>query len=295
MHEIVSHLWFDREAAEAARLYAEVFPDSRITSESHLDGTPSGEVDLLSFEIAGSRFQAISAGPYFKFTPALSFLVACDSPEEVDRYWALLREGGSELMPLGAYPFSGHYAWIMDRFGLSWQLMAMGDMKAPQKITPTMMFTGSNCGRAEEAIRHYVSIFEDSSVGTIDRYGPGMAPNGPELVKHAGFALGGRAFAAMDSALDHGFTFNEAVSFMVFCDSQVEIDRYWEALSADPEAERCGWLKDKFGFSWQIVPTALGRLMGSADEPTKARLTKSFLAMKKFDIAELERAARPAL
>ncbi|HUX38678.1 MAG TPA: VOC family protein [Rectinemataceae bacterium] len=182
----------------------------------------------------------------------------------------------------------------MDRFGLSWQLMVMGDMKAPQKITPTMMFTGRQCGRAEEAIRHYASLFEDSSVGAIDRYGPGMAPNGPELVKHASFTLGGQAFAAMDSAMDHGFTFNEAISFMVFCDSQAEIDRYWEALSADPEAERCGWLKDTYGFSWQIVPKALGRLMGSGDETTRVRLTEAFLAMKKFDIAELERAAGAA-
>ncbi len=289
---ITTHLWFDREAAEAARFYVSLFPDSRITSESKLGDTPSGDVDLLSFELAGSAFQAISAGPLFKFTPAVSFLVACESNAEVDRYWKALSPGGSELMPLGPYPFSEHYAWVVDRFGLSWQLMAMGTRKAPQKITPTLMFTGQNCGRAEEAIRFYAAHFPGSLVGEIDRYGPGMEPNAPELVKHAAFALSGQAFAAMDSAYDHGFTFNEAISFMVSCETQGEIDRHWQALSAVPEAEQCGWLKDRFGLSWQIVPTALGRLMGASDEATRAKVTKAFLAMKKFDIAELERAAR---
>ena len=288
---ITTHLWFDREAAEAARFYVSLFPDSRITSEARLGDTPSGDVDLLSFELAGSAFQAISAGPIFKFTPAISFLVACESHEEVDRYWKALSAGGSELMPLGAYPFSGHYAWVIDRFGLSWQLMAMGDLKAPQKITPTLMFTGQNCGRAEEAIRFYASLFDESSVGAIDRYGPGMEPNAPELVKHAAFALSGQAFAAMDSAYEHGFTFTEAISFMVSCETQDEIDHYWNALSAVPESEQCGWLKDRFGLSWQIVPTALGRLMGAADEAKRSRVTKAFLAMKKFDIEELEKAA----
>ncbi len=292
MSKIITHLWFDREAAEAARLYASLFPDSRITSESKIGDTPSGDVDLLSFELAGSGFQAISAGPTFKFTPAVSFLVACESPEEVDRYWKVLSSGGSELMPLGAYPFSEHYAWVVDRYGLSWQLMSMGELKAPQKITPTLMFTGSQCGRAEEAIRFYASVFEGSSVGTIDRYGPGMDPDKPEFVKHASFSLSSQAFAAMDSAYEHGFTFTEAISFMVSCDDQDEIDRFWNALSAVPEAEQCGWLKDRFGLSWQIVPTALAHLMGAADEAKRARVTKAFLSMKKFDIAELERAAR---
>lgn len=291
MPNIVTHLWFDHEAAEAARFYVGLFPDSRITSESKIGGTPSGDVDLLSFELAGSGFQAISAGPVFKINPAVSFLVACESREEVDRYWKALSPGGSELMPLGAYPFSEHYAWVMDRFGVSWQLMAMGALKSPQKITPTLMFTGGNVGRAEEAVRFYASLFESSSVGPIDRYGPGMEPDDPQSVKHGSFSLSGRAFAAMDSAHPHGFTFNEAISFMVFCETQAEIDHYWEGLSAYPEAERCGWLKDRFGFSWQIVPTALGRIMGSGDEVSRERATKAFLAMKKFDIAALERAA----
>jgi len=292
MKKIATHLWFDREAPEAARFYVGIFPASRMTSESRIGGTPSGDVDLVTIELAGSEFQLISAGPNFKFTPAISFLVACENAAEVDRYWSSLRTGGSELMPLGAYPFSEHYAWVIDRYGLSWQLMSTGGKPAKQKITPTMMFTGPQCGRAEEAIRSYASIFGDAEVGDIFRYGPGAAPNSEKDVMHADFRLEGLGFAAMDSAFPHGFTFNEAISFVVLCETQDEIDRYWKALSAAPEAEQCGWLKDRFGVSWQIVPTAMGRLMATSDEASRARVTRAFLGMKKFDIAELERAAR---
>lgn len=106
----------------------------------------------------------------------------------------------------------------------------------------------------------------------------------------APFTLEGQAFAAMDSARAHGFGFNEAISLMVQCATQEEIDSYWEKLSADPRAEQCGWLKDRFGVSWQVVPTRMNEIFREADPEARARVTKSFLKMKKFDIAELERA-----
>lgn len=94
----------------------------------------------------------------------------------------------------------------------------------------------------------------------------------------------------MDSALEHDFSFNEAISFMVQCATQEEIDRYWGKLSAVPEAEQCGWLKDKYGLSWQIVPTILGELLGGDDGERSGRVTQAFLAMKKFDISKLQEA-----
>jgi predicted 3-demethylubiquinone-9 3-methyltransferase (glyoxalase superfamily) len=97
-------------------------------------------------------------------------------------------------------------------------------------------------------------------------------------------------FAAMDSAHAHNFTFNEAISFMVYCDSQEEIDYYWEELSADPKAEQCGWLKDTYGLSWQIVPTVMDKMLSHNDPKKTARVTEAFLKMKKFDIAKLEEA-----
>ena len=288
MQKIVPHLWFDRQAKEAAALYAGVFPDSRLVSVTTLHDTPSGDVDIVQLDLCGRRFQFISAGPLFKFTPAISFRVDCATPAEVDALWAALVEGGSELMPLGAYPFSERYSWLEDRYGVSWQLMATG--AARQRITPAFMFTNAQCGKAEEAIRFYCSLFPDSQVGSVLRYGSDEPPDAPGTVKQAAFTLAGQAFAAMDSAYAHDFNFNEAVSLMVYCETQAEIDRYWEALSAVPEAEQCGWLKDRYGVSWQIVPSAMDTMLADPDPQKIAQVTAAFLQMKKFDLAALERA-----
>ena len=148
--KIVPHLWFDREAREAAEFYVSVFPDSRVTNVTTLRDTPSGDCDVVSFELAGQPFMAISAGPLFKF--------------------------------------------------------------------------------------------------------------------------------------------NESISFIVYCETQDEIDRYWERLSADPESEQCGWLKDKYGLSWQVVPLKLDELLRGGSEDQIARVTQAFLPMKKLEIAALERA-----
>ena len=150
MQRITPHLWFEKEAKEAAEFYASVFPKSEIINTTTLHNTPSGSVDIVTIELLGQEFMLISAGPLFKF--------------------------------------------------------------------------------------------------------------------------------------------NEAISFMVNCDTQEEIDYYWEKLSAVPEAEQCGWLKDKYGLSWQIVPTAMGEMMTNGTPEQIARVTEAFLKMKKFDIAALKRA-----
>jgi predicted 3-demethylubiquinone-9 3-methyltransferase (glyoxalase superfamily) len=193
-------------------------------------------------------------------------------------------------MELGAYPFSEKYGWTQDRYGLSWQVMLMGERPVGQRIIPTLLFVGPQCGKAEEAMRFYASVFRRAKVGDLDRYGPGEEPDREGTVKHGAFRLEGQDFAAMDSALGHDFTFNEAVSFMVHCETQKEIDHYWDRLSAVPEAEQCGWLKDKYGLSWQVVPNAMDRMMENGDKKKMAAVTQAFLKMKKFDIAELERA-----
>jgi len=150
MQEIIPHLWFDKEAKQAAEFYVSVFPNSRIAHSTTLHNTPSGDTDIVSFTLNGNRFMAISAGPLFKFT--------------------------------------------------------------------------------------------------------------------------------------------EAISFMIPCESQKEIDYYWEKLSADPRSEQCGWCKDKFGLSWQVWPVALGEMMSKGTPEQVGRVTKAFLNMKKFDIAKLEEA-----
>jgi predicted 3-demethylubiquinone-9 3-methyltransferase (glyoxalase superfamily) len=300
MQRITPHLWFDKEAREAAEFYTSVFSpqrgfspggkDSIVKDTATIHNTPSGSVDIVTIELYGQEFTLLSAGPLFTFTPAVSFLVACPKKEEVDALWKQLSDAGVALMELNAYPFSERYGWVQDRYGLSWQVMYVGDRMIKQKITPTLMFVGKQCGKAEEAIRFYASVFHDARVGDILRYGKGEEPDKEGTTKHANFTLEGVDFAAMDSARGHTFAFNEAISFIVHCASQTEIDYYWKRLSAIPEAEQCGWLKDRYGLSWQIVPTALNEMLKDKDKTKLARVTESFLAMKRFDIDALRKA-----
>jgi predicted 3-demethylubiquinone-9 3-methyltransferase (glyoxalase superfamily) len=288
--KIVPYLWFNDSAALAARLYASTFPDLRIVSSSILEGTPSGNVENLTLDIAGQSLMMMSAGPYFKLNPSISLLVNCTDPAEVDAIWEKLSPGGKALMPLDSYPFSPRYGWTEDRFGVSWQLYYQQNAAPRQRIIPTLMFTGGVCGKAEEAMRFWTSVFGGSSMGNVLPYGPREAPDAEGTVKHGEFTLEGQTFACMDSAHPHDFTFNEALSLMVRCGTQEEIDRLWSALSAHPEAEQCGWLKDRYGVSWQIVPAEMASMLGSGDRQRTARVTQAFLKMKKMDLAELRKA-----
>ncbi|MEO8581954.1 MAG: VOC family protein [Patescibacteria group bacterium] len=291
MRKITPHLWFDKEAQEAAQLYTSLFENSKVLNAVKIHNTPSGDADILTVMLAGQEFMLLNAGPIFKFNPSISFLIACKTKEEVENLWQKLIPGGSALMELGEYPFSQKYGWLADKFGLSWQIMYMGDLPITQKITPTLMFVGDQCGKTEEAINMYASIFHNSNIGDIMRYNKGEEPDKEGTIRHVSFQLAGQDFAAMDSAHKHEFSFNEAVSFVVHCESQEEIDYYWERLSADPKAEQCGWLKDKYTVSWQIVPTLMDEMFKDKDEKKIARVTEAFLKMKKFDIAQLQQAA----
>ena len=297
MHKIIPHLWFDKEAKEAAAFYASVFPDSKITHTSVITGTPSGDCDIVSFSVRGQPFMAISAGPYFKINPSVSFMVNFDpsrdknAKESIDNIWEKLSDGGQVLMPLQEYPFSKHYGWIQDKYGVSWQLILTNpEGEERPKIVPSLMFVQENCGKAEEAIKFYLSVFKESKIGTMVKYPAGHEPDKEGTVMFADFKLLDLWLTAMDSARIHKFDFNEAVSFIVHCDDQKEIDYYWNKLSAVPESEQCGWLKDKFGLSWQITPTAMDKMMATKDKAALNRVTQAFLKMKKFDIAELEKA-----
>jgi predicted 3-demethylubiquinone-9 3-methyltransferase (glyoxalase superfamily) len=267
-----------------------LFPNSKITNVTTLRDTPSGDCDVVSFNLAGQSFMAISAGPLFKFNPSVSFHVKCKTKPEVDALWEKLSKGASVLMPLDTYPFSERYGWLQDRYGLSWQLMYVGESETKQKITPVLMFVGKVAGKAEEAINFYTSVFKNSSSHILARYDKGEEPEREGTVKYAAFELSGAEFGAMDSAREHKFAFNEAISFIVSCETQDEIDYYWKQLSAVPESEQCGWLKDKFGLSWQISPKAMEEMMRKGTPEQIARVTQAFLPMKKFDIAALQKA-----
>ena len=291
MQKIIPHLWFDKEAKEAADFYVSIYgKGSKIKNISKLENTPSGSVDTVTFEVLGWEFQAISASPLFKFNPSVSFHVKCTSNDEVDTIWEKLSKGGTALMELGTYPFSERYGWVQDKYGLSWQLIYSGEVDLKQKITPVIMFVGNVCGKAEEAVYFWTSLFQEAKVNAILRFGKGEEPEKEGTLKYATFSLFSQEFGAMDSAHEHTFGFNEAISFIVYCNTQAEIDFYWEKLSAVPEAEQCGWLKDKYGFSWQIVPIAMDEMMREGSKEQIARVTEAFLMMKKFDIESLKRA-----
>lgn len=298
MHQkIIPHLWFDKEAKEAAEFYNSAFPDSNITNITTLRDTPSGDCDIVSFELAGQPFMAISAGPLFKFNPSVSFIVNFDpsrdqnARENIDALWERLSENGTALMPLDQYPFSERYGWMQDKYGLSWQLILSNPTGEERPfIIPSLLFVGDVCGKAEEAVDFYLSVFKNSKKGLVARYGKDQMPNQEGTLMFADFMIENQWLAAMDSAHEHNFAFNEAVSFIVYCETQQEIDYYWEKLSVVPEAEQCGWLKDQYGLSWQIVPVDMGRMMSQGSQEQIARVTQAFLKMKKFDIAALQRA-----
>jgi predicted 3-demethylubiquinone-9 3-methyltransferase (glyoxalase superfamily) len=389
--KIIPHLWYDKEAKEAAAFYCALFPASKITNVTTLHDTPSGDCDIVSFELAGQPFMAISAGPLFKFNPSVSFFLNFDPSKDkdarknLDTTWEKLSEGlpapqpntfyvyaikcddgslyigqtddlkqrwqehvagrgaewtkkhkpqyiahheiyptrdeavkrekklktgfgrkwlkreieagrarqagGTPLMPLDKYPFSERYGWIQDKYGLSWQLILTNPEGEERPfIVPSLLFVGDVCGKAEAASDFYLSVFNNTKRGLIARYPKGAEPDKEGTIMFTDFMLENQWFAAMDSAHEHKFAFNEAISFLVSCDNQKEIDDYWEKLSAVPNAEVCGWLKDKYGLSWQVHPAALDEMLQRGTKEQIARVTQAFLQMKKFDLAELQKA-----
>ncbi len=273
-NKIYPCLWFNANAEEAARYYCSVFRNSEI-----VDVNPV----VTTFRSAGQKFMCLNGGPKYIINPSISFYVVCETEEEVDSYWNALMVGGKMMMPLDKYDWSEKYGWVQDKFGVSWQL-ALGKMEAVgQKFTPVMMFTGDQAGNAEKSMATYTAIFANSSVVGIMKYPPGQKDEG--LVMHAQYKLEGQVFMCMDSSMDHGFSFNEAVSFVVECEDQAEIDRFWEKLTDGGEESMCGWLKDRYGISWQIVPKILGQLMG--DPERAGRVMQAFLKMKKFNVQQL--------
>lgn len=291
MQKIVPYLWFDRQAEEAAQLYTSIFKNAKTGDvvrysgvAAEASGLPEGSAMTVNFELAGLAFVGLNGGPLFSFTPAVSFFVDCETGQEVDDVWAALSDGGTVLMPLDRYPFSEKFGWTNDRFGVSWQVSLSG---SAQSITPVLMYVGEQHGRAEEAINLYTSLIDDSKVVHMDRYGAGeMEPEG--TVRQAAFTLHGQTFRAMDSGLEHNFTFTEANSFLVNCATQAEVDRLWAKLTDGGEEQPCGWLKDRFGVSWQIVPTALFEMLSDPDRGEQ--VAAAMFQMKKLDLSTLKRA-----
>ena len=266
-------IWFDGNAKEAATFYCSIFSNSKITVDTPM---------VVNFELWGKKFMGLNGGPMFKINPSISFFVYCKTAEQTDEIYNRLAEGGEPLMAIDKYDWSERYGWIKDKFGLTWQVM----LTPEEKIMPCLLFTGDKFGKAEAAINFYTSVFDDSAVNALHHY-PNETPFAGKVL-FSDFNLTQYNITAMDGPGDHTFTFNEAVSFVVECQNQEEIDYYWNTLTEGGEESMCGWLKDKFGISWQIVPAILGQLMS---DPEKApRVMQAFMQMKKFDIEKLKQA-----
>ena len=276
-HEMIHSLWFDGKAHEAADFYKSIFPDFTAISENPL---------AVNYRMVGRRFMHLNGGPGFPINSSISFFVNLEDEEEIQQVWNKLSEGGQVLMPLNTYPWSPKYGWCADRYGVNWQLMK--NHASRTAVLPALMFCQENSGKAEEAIHFYTSLFPNSSIIELSRYEKGE-PDVEGNIKYAQFELNQLPFTAMDSSGPHAFTFSEGVSFIVTVDTQEEIDFYWNSLiGTKGSAGKCGWLKDAYGLSWQVVPSCLGKFMSNPATAPKA--TYAFLQMSKFDIAALEKA-----
>lgn len=296
--KIIPNIWFDRNADEAGEFYADVFPGATATvGARYPDDVPdwqanfAGKTLTVDLVIDGYLLTLVNAGDEFRPNGSVSFMLNFDplrfdedrdaARASLDETWAKLSDGGTVRMELGEYPFSPRYGWVQDRYGVNWQLLLTNPEGEPRPfLIPQLMFCGPVQNMAREAAALYSSVLPDSGVGFVAEYPERTGPAAAGSVMFGEFRLAGQWFAMMDSAVEQDFTFTCGVSLEVRCADQAELDRYWNALSAVPEAEVCGWLADRYGLSWQIVPENMGELMSRPGAYAK------MMEMKKLIIAD---------
>lgn len=288
MQKIVPHIWINKAAKEAAVFYTSLFENTHMVGTTTIPDTPSGDVDIAVLELANLRHYVMSGKSQFKLNSAISLSVICTSEDEIAALWEALSKDGSILMPLDAYPFAEKYGWTVDRFGLSWQLTLQETHVPAQKITVNFLFAGDVCGRAEEAAKFYTNFFPQSKITATSYYAEGEAKSPKAKINYLSFNLENQTFTAMDHGYGGEETFNEAFSLMVLCKDQKEIDDFWRRLSADPNSEVCGWLKDRFGVSWQILPEKFEETLLFGSEKLVANTFKALATMKKPELKKLQ-------
>ncbi|MCX8480356.1 MAG: VOC family protein, partial [Sediminibacterium sp.] len=273
MHnKIYPCLWFNKNAMEAATFYTSIFPNSTILSKNEM---------TVQFTLLGSKIMGLNGGSMYSINPAISFMIYCKNESDVDKFWAQLSENGTPLMDLNAYPWSKKYGWIKDKFGLTWQIMLHESIEQDITFHPSLLFVENQCGKALHAIEYYTTICANAKKISIEKYVENDSmPAG--YLKYGLFSLFNYNFSAMDGIGNQTFFFNEAVSFVIECNNQDEIDYYWSTLGRNGQPGMCGWLKDKFGISWQILPTNLGNILSNPATSKNAWL--KLMKMKKIII-----------
>lgn len=286
LDKIVPHLWFENEAKEAAEFYLSIFENSKILLSTVIRGTPSGNSEFIILSLEGRQFMFISAGKSgFSFNGTVSFSICCSSIEEVEYYYNKLAV--KEIMKLDSYHFSEKYAWVVDKYGVHWQMVYLKDVQIKDKIIPSVLFSGSNTGKAKEALQYYKDIFKVETEPLIILYGD-REPERADMVSYSEINLLGKSFSLMDTCPKLDIEFNESISFLINCDTQEEIDYYWDKLSAIEQ--ECGWVKDKFNFSWQIYPVLMDHIYSKGTDEQIERVIQAIMKMKKFIIADVEKA-----
>ena len=288
-------LWLRDGAEEAASFYLDTIGAGRVIARTRFPqradnpvGRPRGSLMSVEIELLGRRLTVLNGGPRFVLNPSISLFVRVATVAEAERLFGALSAGGETLMPLGEYPWSPRFGWTNDRFGVSWQVMAADAATVPS-IAPFFLFHSVWFGYAAPAMDWFCRIFPNSRIDGVERFGAGEPGEGS--VKQGSCLLAGQRFLAMDSAVEHGFTFNEALSLQVLCDGQADVDRYWRELSQGGEPGQCGWLKDRFGISWQVVPARWIDWLGSdADAAARERVFDAMQDMTKIEVAVLEEA-----
>ena len=296
MQKIIPFLWYDNNAEEAVNFYKSLFDNSSIIhitryneQSAAASGQKPGTAMTIAFKLEGQNFTALNGGPHFKLNQSISFFVYCESEAKIEKIYKELSGGGFVMMPLDKYDWSPKYAWVIDKFGLSWQL-DVEKINSTQKIVPAILFVNDKVLKVKEAANYYSTVFPDSKIIMEWPYDKSAGfPDGTLLF--AQFKLADHLFNAMSGMGEHKFDFNEAFSFVVNCKDQAEVDYYWNKLTSDGGAESmCGWLKDKFGVSWQIVPARLIELLGDPDAAKAQKVMMAMLQMKKIIISDLEKA-----
>lgn len=250
MSKIIPQLWLDREAIEAADFYLSIFPDSRKLRRTKLEDAPCGEYDSRSIELMGQEFMLVCAGSDYSINSSISFLIECTSQEETYAIFAKLLENEDELEAIEDYDFN-QINRLEDRYGISWMIQYQPTLPT-QRITPVLLFVGSAFGKAEEAVKFYVSVFKDASLDEHWLVNDELDQQDRVFNTQIHFTLEGQTFRAFEKFAMEEYLFTKGVSFLISADTQAEIERYWNALSSVTDAELGGWLQDKFGFFWQV-------------------------------------------
>ena len=263
-------LWFDNQALEAFEFYCSVFPNSMILEHNQT---------VVKASLSNQCFIGINGGPYFLPNPAISFTVICDSREEINALWQKLILGGASIIDLGHYSWNAYYGWVQDQFGYTWQLQLGNGSKTQQHILPNLLFCGMHQNQCSQALQYYQKIFPEFQRHQLLRYPSGDLEG---KIQNSIFSLNHLKFIAKDSPHKHIFDFNESVSFVIPCKTQQEIDYYWNYFTEHGSESWCGWCKDVFGISWQVIPNNLAQILA-----THPQAYSTLTRMKKIIIEDL--------